>query len=69
MHTHPELVIYFLTGGKFRVYGPDGKVLREVEFKAGDTSWSKPTKHVTENIGTTEIRAIIVEFKTNPYKQ
>jgi len=69
LHTHPELVIYFLTGGKFRVYGPDGKVLREGEFKVGDTFWSGPVKHVTENIGSTEIHAIIVEFKTNPYKE
>ena len=69
LHTHPEYVIYFLTSGKVRAYGPDGKVLREAEFKAGNTSWSKPAKHVTENIGTTEIHAIIVEFKTNPYKE
>ncbi len=69
MHTHPEYVIYCLAGGKVRLYGPDGKVLREREWKAGDTSWSGPVKHMTENIGSTEIHAIIVEFKTNPYKE
>ena len=69
MHTHPELVSYALTDGKQRYYGPDGKVLREAEFKAGDTSWSGPQKHMTENIGTTEFRKLIVEFKTNPYKE
>ena len=69
LHTHPEFVTYYLTGGKVRAYGPDGKVLREREFKAGDTSWSEPVKHATENIGGTEIHAIIVEFKTNPYKE
>ena len=69
LHTHPEYVIYFLTGGKVRGYGPDGKVLREGEFKVGDAFWSGPVKHVTENIGSTEIHAIIVEFKTNPYKE
>ncbi len=69
MHTHPEMVIYYLTSGKLRRYGPDGKVLGERELKAGDTTWSRPVKHVTENIGSTEIHAIIVEFKTNPYKE
>jgi len=69
LHTHPEYVIYFLTSGKVRAYGADGKVLRERESKAGDTYWSEPVKHVTENIGSTEIHAIIVEFKTNPYKE
>ncbi len=69
MHTHPEMVTYYLTDGKVRVYGPDGRVLRERETKAGDTFWSAPMKHMTENIGTSEIHAIIVEFKTNPYKE
>ena len=69
MHTHPELVSYALTDGKQRYYGPDGKVLREIEFKAGDTSWSEPQKHMTENIGTREFRKLIVEFKTKPYKE
>jgi quercetin dioxygenase-like cupin family protein len=69
MHTHPESVWYYLAGGKFRVYGPNGKVVREVEVKAGDTFWQKPMKHALENIGTTEIRAIGVEIKIIPYKE
>ncbi len=69
MHTHPEMVTYYLTDGKVRTYGPDGKILRERESKAGDTFWSAPMKHMTENIGTTEIHAIIVELKTNPYRE
>jgi len=69
MHTHPEQVIYSLTDVKYRIYGPDGKVLRERDFKAGDTAWGPPTKHMTENIGTNVIHAIIVEFKANPYKE
>ena len=69
MHTHPEMVFYALTDGKIRTYGPDGKVLREREIKAGDTFWMGPQKHMTENIGTTEFHELIVEFKTNPYKE
>ncbi len=69
MHTHPEMAVYYLTDGKVRLYGLDGNVLREREVKAGDTRWSAPVKHMTENIGNTEIHAIIVEFKANPYKE
>ena len=69
MHTHPEMVAYFLKSGKLRAYGPDGKVLREGEFKAGDTYWSPPVKHMLENIGKTEVQAIVVEYKKNPYKK
>ncbi|HYA92287.1 MAG TPA: cupin domain-containing protein [Thermodesulfobacteriota bacterium] len=69
IHTHPEMVIYYLTGGKLRVYGRDGKLLREVDAKAGDTYWYKPMKHALENIGSTTIHAIIVELKTNPFKE
>lgn len=68
IHTHPAWVTYFLTSGKLRILGPDGKVLREREFKEGDTFWNKPEKHAIENIGTTVVRAIIVEFKSHPYK-
>jgi beta-alanine degradation protein BauB len=69
MHTHPEMVVYILKGGKLRGYGPDGKVLRELEVKAGGTYWWAPQKHITENIGKTEVQAILVEYKTNPYKE
>lgn len=69
MHTHPEMITYILSGGKRTANGPDGKLLGERELKAGDTFWSAPTKHWLENTGTTEIKAIIVEIKTNPYKE
>ena len=63
------MVAHYMASGKMRAYAPDGKVLVEREVKPGDTYWYAPMKHMTENIGTTEIRAIIVEFKANPYKE
>ena len=33
--------------GKVRVFGPDGKVLREREVKARDTFWREPEKHTS----------------------
>ncbi len=68
-HTHPEMITYILSGGKREAYGRDGKLLNERDLKAGEVFWSAPTKHVLVNTGTTEIKAIIVEIKTNPYKE
>jgi beta-alanine degradation protein BauB len=67
-HTHPEMVTYILSGGKRAAYGADGNLINEREMKAGQVFWSGPTKHVLVNTGTAEIKAIIVEIKTNRYK-
>jgi|WetSurSiteA1Bulk_404760.scaffolds.fasta_scaffold94794_1 beta-alanine degradation protein BauB len=69
VHTHPEMVTYILTGGKRAAYGADGKLINEAEPKAGRAFWSGPMKHYLVNTGTTEIKAILVEIKTNPYKE
>jgi quercetin dioxygenase-like cupin family protein len=68
-HTHPEMVTYLLAGGKRQAYGADDKLLNERDMKAGQAFWSPPVKHWLVNTGTTEIKAIIVEIKTNPYKE
>ncbi len=68
-HTHPEMITYILSGGKRAAYGADGKLINEREMEAGQVSWSPPVNHVLVNTGTTEIKAIIVEIKTNPYKE
>ncbi len=34
-----------------------------MEFKTGDTLWREPVTHSAENIGTTQLHAIIVELK------
>jgi quercetin dioxygenase-like cupin family protein len=69
VHTHPEMVTYILTGGKRAAYTADGKLINEGEPKAGQVFWSKPMKHYLVNTGSTEIKAILVEIKTNPYKE
>ncbi len=63
MHYHPAFVVYVLTGGTPRITTPDGKS-DDVEFQAGDLPWRDPVTHSTENIGGTQLHAIIVELET-----
>lgn len=56
-HTHPARVAHVLSGGTSIVF----------EEKVGESSWSNPSPlHDTENIGTTPIKILLVEVKTNP---
>lgn len=63
-HSHPCETVYFLQGSKVRVYLPDGGTA-ELEFPDGHVMWHEPWTHQVENIGSKEIRAIIVEDKTS----
>ena len=62
-HTHPQYVLYALTDYRVRNTNADGTV-RVYDRKAGDVFWGEPITHSGENIGTTEVRALIVELKT-----
>jgi beta-alanine degradation protein BauB len=62
MHSHPQSVVYVIAGGKLRITTPDGKT-SDVEFKTGDTIWREPVIHAAENIGTTQVHAIIFELR------
>jgi quercetin dioxygenase-like cupin family protein len=62
-HSHPAMVVQVVTGGTLRVSTPDGKT-NDVVFKAGDTIYRAPITHSTENIGKTQLHAILVELKT-----
>lgn len=62
MHSHPAVVIYVTSDGKFRSTTPDGKST-EVEYKTGDCVWREAVTHSGENIGTTNLGAILVEMK------
>ena len=62
-HSHPAMVVYVVTGGTLRISTPDGKS-NDVEFKTGDVLYRAPITHSTENIGKTQLHAILVELKT-----
>src|SRR2546427_12364690 len=62
MHSHAAGVIYVIKGGKLKFVNSDGTT-KEVEFKTGDVLWRDAVTHTAENIGTTEMKAILVEQK------
>lgn len=62
MHSHPANVVLVLAGGKLRITGADGKT-SDVDFKTGDTLWRAPVVHAAENVGSTQLHAIIVELR------
>ena len=63
MHSHPENVVYFVTGGKIKTTTSDGKVT-ETTRKPGEVLWSAPITHSNENVGTTAEKVIVIELKS-----
>ncbi len=59
-HSHPAETVYFVKGGRVRLHLPDGGTA-EAEFPDGGVMWHEPWTHQVENIGNSDIRAIIVE--------
>jgi quercetin dioxygenase-like cupin family protein len=64
MHTHPQYVLYALTDYRVKNTSADGTV-RVFDRKRGDVFWGEPVTHGGENVGDTEVRAVIVELKLN----
>ncbi len=64
MHSHPCGVVYYLTGTKWKVTSPDGKIT-ESETTPGEIVWRDPTTHAAENIGKSEAQALAIELKSS----
>jgi beta-alanine degradation protein BauB len=62
MHSHPDMLIYVIHGGKLKSTTPDGKA-QIIEYKTGDVAWRPAVTHSTENVGTTDMKALLVEVK------
>jgi quercetin dioxygenase-like cupin family protein len=65
MHSHPPYVVYFFGPAKLRATGPDGKS-SDTSVKEGEVLIRDPLSHAVENIGTTELHALLVEIKSAP---
>jgi quercetin dioxygenase-like cupin family protein len=65
MHSHPAHFAYVMAPGKLRITNDKG-VSQDVDFKVGTVTWLEPETHSGENIGTTEIKALVVEFRDLP---
>ena len=61
-HSHRNETVYFESGGKVVVHLPDGGTA-ELEPPDGFVMWHEAWTHRVQNVGTTDIRAIIVEPK------
>jgi beta-alanine degradation protein BauB len=63
MHSHQDNIVVYVTGGKMKVTGPDGKS-QENTIEPGSIRVSGPTKHSNENLGDKPFEAIVIELKT-----
>ena len=58
-HSHPDETVYFIKGGKARIYV--GNESMEVEIPDGHVMHHEAWTHIVENIGDTTIHAVIFE--------
>ena len=68
MHSHPPHLTYSLSTAKGKYSSPDGETAIG-EAKPGAVFWSEAITHASENVGTTEIFALVVELKQPPKKK
>ena len=61
MHSHPDTLIYILSGGKVNFTDPSGEVV-ELETAAGETVWMEATEHATDHVAGA-IHALLIEPK------
>jgi hypothetical protein len=61
-HSHQDETVYFLSGGQVKIHLPGGANL-DAELPDGHVMWHEAWTHTVENVGGTDIRAIIVETK------
>lgn len=62
MHSHPSYVIYFFGPATLRATAPDGKT-SDTSVTLGEVVLRDPLSHAVENVGTTELHALLIELK------
>ncbi len=60
VHSHPAETVYFIKGGKVKIHLPDGQIV-DADLPDGHVMWNDAWTHQVENVGTSDIKAIIVE--------
>ena len=61
-HSHPQYLLYALTDYRVKNTAADG-TSKIFERKTGDIFWGEPITHKGENVGNTDVRALIVQLK------
>ena len=62
MHSHHSETAYFAKGSKIKIHLPDGQAM-EADVPDGHVMWHEEWTHRVENVGTSDLHAIIVEAK------
>jgi quercetin dioxygenase-like cupin family protein len=62
MHSHPNHVIYSLTGGTAKFTLANGKT-ETATMRAGQAIWHNAETHAGENVGKTAMHALDIELK------
>lgn len=62
LHSHPDETVYFVKGSKVKIHFPDGGEA-EMDIPDGHVMWHEAWTHRVENIGSSDIMAIVVEPK------
>lgn len=62
VHSHQDETAYFVKGGKIKIHLPDGGDM-EADIPDGHVMWHEAWTHRVENVGSSDVRAIIVEPK------
>jgi beta-alanine degradation protein BauB len=63
MHSHPAHLSVLLSGARARETTADGRVTETGAAPLGTVFWSEAVTHVTENLGSSDIRCLLVELK------
>ena len=62
MHSHPDILAYAISGGKFKFTLANGESF-EAALEAGESMFNEAHDHSTENIGETASHVLLVELK------
>ena len=61
-HSHPSGTAYFVKGENVKIHLPNGEAM-EADIPDGHVMWHEEWTHRVENVGISDIRAIVVETK------
>jgi hypothetical protein len=64
MHSHPAHLAVLLSSSKVRIKTPDGKVEVHNDIPLGAVFWGNAETHEVENIGGSDVRMLLIEFKS-----
>lgn len=60
VHSHPSETVYFIRGSKVKIHLENGETV-DADIPDGHVMWHEAWTHQVENVGGTDLHAIIVE--------